>query len=177
MTNLARRLGATRYAADQHYTQALQAFDAKRHPEAQKHIENAIDLLPNHAEYQAMLGWIHLRSDATKLAQTAFDLALQANPYEMLANYGKGMLAYRDTDWEVAGTFFFNALAAQPDRPETQYYLALVSHRLDDNTRARHWMQAAEANFASVGDDRVEECQSWIREFEKLLRDEMSRKS
>lgn len=175
MTKLAGRLGAARVAADEHYARALSAYEARRLQEAQGHIESAIELLPRHAEYQAMLGWIHMQDDATGLAQAAFDAALDANPYEMLANFGKGMLAYREKQWESAAGFFLDALAAQPERPEIQYYLALVRHRLGENARAEGWMRAAEANFAKANDERAESCQAWIREFVKLLRDERAR--
>ncbi len=177
MTKLAGRLGASRVAADEHYAQSLSAYQARRLRDAQEHIESAIELLPHHAEYQAMLGWIHLQGDATPVAQAAFDAALDANPYEMLANYGKGMLAYREKQWESAAGYFLDALAAQPERPETQFYLALVRHRQGENAHAERWMRAAKANFAKANDDRAERCQAWIREFEKLLKEESTRAS
>ena len=175
MTNFAQRLGGARVAADQHYASALRAFEGRRLAEAQGHIESAIELLPHHAEYQAMLGWIHLQGDADGAAQAAFDSALDANPYEMLANYGKGMLAYREKQWGSAAGYFLDALAAQPERPETQYYLALVRHRQGENAHARQWMRAAQANFAKAKDEREQACQAWIREFDTLIRKEPSR--
>lgn len=175
MARLAGRLGATRVAADEHYARSLRAYQAQRLQEAQGHIESAIELLPRHAEYQAMRGWIHLQDDAIGAAQAAFDAALDANPYEMLANYGKGTLAYREKRWESAAGFFLDAMAAQPERPEIQYYLALVRHRQGENAQAEGWMRAAMANFAKVNDDCAEKCQAWIREFLKLLRDERAR--
>lgn len=177
MTKLTQRLGEARFAADEHYTRALQVFQAGRLPEALDYIGSAIELLPNHAEYLAMQGWIHYQADAIQAAQDAFNRALDANPYEMIANYGKGLQAYREKNWEAARSFFLNALAAQPERPETQYYLALVSHRQGENAHALQWMQAAGANFTKVDDDRVEHCQAWNREFAKLLQDKMSHKS
>ena len=176
MTKLSHRFGAKRFAADEYYARALQAYQAQRLPEAQEHIESAIELLPNHAEYLAMQGWIHLEGDETGAAKAAFDLALQANPYEMLANYGKGMLAYREKSWDSAAGCFLNALAASPDRPEIQYYLALVRHRQGENAQALQWMDAAKTIFAKASDDREERCHAWLREFEKLLPQAMSPK-
>ena len=61
----------------------------------------------------------------------------------MLANYGQGLLAYRNKDWTLAAEYFTNALAAQPERAETQYYLAMICHRLGRNEDALEWMQSA----------------------------------
>ena len=126
-------------------------------------------MLPNHAEYHAALGFYLLDSKDRKRASDAFERALALNPYEMLANYGLGMIAYRAKNWRRAGDRFTRALAAQPDRAETQYYLAMVAHRLGDNVMAQRWMGAAAANFVQTEDSRERHCSAWQREFQKLL--------
>ena len=169
MARISERLGANRYAADEHYASALRAFQAGNLTEAQKWIERAIALLPAHAEYHAMQGWLYLEQEECDLAGIACERALELNPYEMLGNYGLGILAYREKDWERSSTFFLNALAAHPDRGETLYYLALVSHRLGNNRGALQRMAEAEGAFESSGDQRSRQCQAWAREFEKLI--------
>ncbi len=173
MTKLAQRLGLPRYAADERYQAALRAFIARDLQTAKREAQFAIDLLPTHAEYQAAYGFFLLEDKANRDkagAKAAFELALRLNPYEMLANYGSGMLAYQAKDWAAAGDYFLNALAAQPARAETQYYLAMVSHRLGQNDAALRWMAAARAAFAKIEDRRERHCRAWQREFEKLLR-------
>ena len=136
MSKLKQVLGLSRFEADEHYTSALRAFRRRELKLAIAEIEAAIALLPRHAEYHAVLGFFLLEDKRTDLATGAFEQALELNPYDMLANYGKGMRAYRAKDWKAAEAFFVNALAAKPARPETQYYLAMVQHRLGQNAEA-----------------------------------------
>ena len=175
MIKLAQRLGASRFEADEFYWQALAAFQRQDYEEALALIDSAIQRHPSYAEYHATLGWFHHERDATSQARSAFDHALTINPYEMLANYGLGILAYKDKDWEAAASYFLNAIAAQPNRPETLYYLSLVQHRQGENKRAIQWMQRAKEAFSSAGDNRERQCLSWIRQYEKLSKEDMTR--
>ena len=126
-------------------------------------------MLPTQAEYHATLGFFLLEGKDVFAAKEVFQRALELHPYEMLANYGLGMIAYRDKDWVTAAACFTNALAAQPERAETQYYLAMISHRLGENQVALKWMKSAEALFVKTEDRRERHCQTWIREFERLI--------
>ena len=173
MTKRAYHFGAARYWADERYHAALIAFKARDLASAITEIEAAIALLPSHAEYFATLGFFCLEDKDTAAAKLHFERALELQPYEMLANYGRGMIAYRDKDWATsAADCFRNSLAAQPKRAETQYYLALVYHRLGRNDDATRWMTSAQKLFASAEDRREQYCQSWIREFQRLIRAE-----
>lgn len=171
MARLVQRLGLTRYDADQHYKLALQAFKKSNIEEAYAQIREAIRLLPTLAEYHATQGYFYFEDGAQDKAEEAFDEALELNPYEMLANYGRGMIAYNDKNWEEASAYFLDALAAQPTRPETQYYLAMVNHRQGGNAQALKWMTEAKKGFAQADDKRERTADRWIREFEKLVED------
>lgn len=175
MARLVERLGLTRYDADQYYKAALLAYKKKNLEEAYNQIALAIQMLPSLAEYHAAQGFFFLEDDVKSKAEAAFDRALELNPYEMLANYGRGMIAYKDKNWEEASAYFMDALAAQPTRPETQYYLAMVNHRLHNNEHALMWMREAQNGFAQAEDRRERTCERWIREFEKLLEDGLLR--
>ncbi len=170
MSTLARHLGISRYRADEHYQAALRAFAGRDLPRAIVEIQFAIDLLPKHAEYQGAYGFFLLENKERAEAVKVFESALELNAYDMMANYGLGMVAYRAKNWRSAGDYFMNALAAQPARPETQYYLAMVQHRLGQNGEALRWMEAAGTGFAKAEDRRQRHCTAWIREFEKLLK-------
>ena len=169
MTKLARRLGLARYQADERYQAALSACAARDLKAAKVEIDASIELLPNHAEYHAALGYFLLEAKDPRPAKEAFERALALNPFEMLANYGQGLLAYRNKDWTLAAEYFTNALAAQPERAETQYYLAMICHRLGSNEDALEWMQSAAGLFLKAADRRERHCHAWIREFERLL--------
>ena len=169
MTTLAQRLGVARYDADGHYKAALLAFGGRDLARARAEIQMAIDLLPKHAEYHAAQGFFLLEDKDGANAKEALERALALNAYEMMANYGLGMIAYRDKNWEKAHRYFLQALAAQPARAETQYYLAMVNHRLGQNAEALQLMEAAASAFAAAGDGRERHCGAWTREFNKLL--------
>ena len=169
MTTLARRFGLARYQADERYRAALNAHGERDLKRAKVEIEASIALLPTHAEYHATLGYFFLEDKDIAPAKEAFKRALELHPYEMLANYGQGMIAYRDKDWKRAAVCFSNALAAQPNRAETQYYLAMINHRLGQNAEALKWMKSAEALFLKADDRRERHCQAWVREFERLI--------
>ncbi len=169
MTKLAQWLGISRYRADERYMLALRAFSQRDLGSAQTSIAEALELLPGHAEYHAVQGFFAQEDKSLARAEACYERAIQLNAYEMLANYGRGMLAYRNREWGAAADHFVNALAAQPQRPETLYFLAMTQHRLGKNDEAMRWMAAAAERFASADDRRERHCHSWLREFEKLI--------
>jgi Tfp pilus assembly protein PilF len=169
MKNFAQRLGLSRYEADERYQSALSAYNERDFKTARAEIKVSIELLPKHAEYHATLGYFLLEDKDPVLAKEAFERALDLNPYEMLANYGQGLIAYRNKDWKLATVYFTNALAAQPERAETQYYLAMIYHRLGRNMEAIKWMKSAAGLFVTADDRRERHCHAWIREFERLV--------
>lgn len=175
MARLVQRLGLTRYDADQYYKQALAAYKKKNLEEALAKIDLAIQLLPTLAEYHASRGFFFLEDGVNDKAGESFDVALELNPYEMLANYGRGIIAYDNKNWEEAASYFLDALAAQPTRPETQFYLAMVNHRMRFNDHALQWMREAQQGFAKADDKRERVCERWIREFEKLVEEGLLR--
>lgn len=169
MTTLARRLGIARHQADERFHAALNAYSERNLRAAIAEVEVAIELLPTQAEYHATLGYFLLEDKDALGAMEAFARSLELHPYEMLANYGQGMIAYRDKDWKRAAACFTNALAAQPERAETQYYLAMVNHRLGHNPEALKWMKSAADLFARADDRRERHCRAWIKEFVRLI--------
>lgn len=169
---LASRLGIGRFRADEHYRAGLAAFAARDLGRAIQELNAAVELLPRHAEYHAALGFLLLNDKRRQQARDCFELALDLNRLDMLANYGQGMVAYRDKRWHDALSAFETAFAAQPKRPETQYYLAMAYHRLGRNSQALRWMDEARASFAKTGDRREAQCDAWLREFQKLIQPE-----
>lgn len=169
MKSVAQGLGLSRYEADERLRAALCAYSKRNLKTAKAEVEFAIELLPTQAEYHATLGYFLLEDKDALGAMDAFARALELHPFEMLANYGQGMIAYRDKDWEKAAACFTNALAADPSRAETQYYLAMVNHRLGHNSEAVKWMKSAAAAFTDSEDQRERHCQAWIKEFVRLI--------
>ncbi len=169
MTNITQRLGLPRFEADEFYKLGLAAFDKGDYDQAIDNLNKAIDLLPTNAEYLAARGYMYLRDGIREKANDDFAAALQAYEFEMLAHFGQGIMAYKDKNWEDAETAFSRALAVEPERAETLYYLALVYHRKKDNKAALPLMQKAEDLFEIAKDKRRMDARQWVREFQKQL--------
>jgi Flp pilus assembly protein TadD len=169
MTKLTQRLGLPRYEADEHYKLALTAFDQNDYDQAIDHLNKALELLPRQPEYLAARGYIYLQDGVRDKADADFEQALKAHEFEMLAHYGLGIMAYRDKNWEDAETAFSRALAVDPERPETLYYLAIVQHRQKQNEVALVLMRRALERFEAKNDKRRNEARQWLRELEKQV--------
>lgn len=176
MSFLSKRLGLTRYEADEYYQLALDAYNRKKFDDAHENLGYAIELLPHRAEFYAARGFFHLEDGEPDEAREDFEEALKRNQYEMLAHYGLGILAYQDSEWDEAIERFRRARAADMNRPESAYYLALAYHRKRDNLNAEREMRAAVALFARINDGkRARYAERWLGEIEKLAQEQRER--
>lgn len=166
---ITRLLGATRYDADVFYKAGLESFQKKNFDLAMENLDKAIAVLPNHAEYHAARGLVHLQDGVNEKAQADFEQALRLYSLELLAHYGLGVLAYRARKWEDAQARFMEAYFIQPDRPEVLYYLALSHHRQQQNVPALNYMQQAQQAFEQANDKRRTDASRWVKELQKLV--------
>ncbi len=169
MARFTQRLGLTRYDADENYKLALEAYRKRQLDEAIVKMGDAIALLPTRAEYYAARGFFYLEDGEKKKAQEDFQQALKIYPLEMLANYGRGVIAFGDKNWDEALAHFRDAFKGDPKRGETLYYLAMTYHRKGENPQAHAYMEMAVAVFDKTGDKRKADAQKWLREFQRLI--------
>jgi tetratricopeptide (TPR) repeat protein len=169
MARLTQRLGFARYEADEYYKQALDAFARRRFDEAILSMDKAIEALPTKSEYFAARGFFYLEDGVRDKALADFEQALKLYRYEMLAHYGRGVIAYEDRNWDEALAHFSDAYRADPKRPETLYYLALLYHRKGNNQAAQQLMAQAQAGFEAANDRRKGDAARWVKEFQKQL--------
>jgi Tfp pilus assembly protein PilF len=172
MSYLSRRLGLTRFEADEYYAQALDAFQNGDLDAAIDKLGFALALLPQNSEYLAVRGLCYLEDGVAAEAKADFEWALKIHDGEVLANYGMGILAYQGKKWEEAIAWFNKARAVNPMQVEIPYYLALIYHRQQDNRTAKTYMEQAQQLMTNAGDKRRADAKRWIREFEKLIRQE-----
>jgi tetratricopeptide (TPR) repeat protein len=168
MAKLTQRLGLPRFEADEYYKQALTIFPKGQYDQAIDRIDKAIEILPR-SEYYATRGFFYLQDDVPDKAKADFEQALKIYRFEMLAHYGLGVLAYKNRKYEEAINHFNSAIAAEPERGELLYYLALSYHRMRNNATALQWMQKAAGAFDKTGDKRKGDAVKWVKEFEKLI--------
>jgi tetratricopeptide (TPR) repeat protein len=169
MARLNQRLGLTRYEADEHYRLALDAYRKGRYDVAINHLNDAIAALPTRSEYFAARGFIYLEDDVKDKAQDDFQQALKLYRYEMLAHYGRGIIAYNDKNWDEALAHFTDAHYVDPKRPETLYYLALAHHRKGNQDAALRFMGEALATFEKANDRRKADAAKWVKELQKVI--------
>jgi tetratricopeptide (TPR) repeat protein len=168
MARLNQRLGLTRYEADEYYKKALAAYEKRNLDEALINMNDAIQALPTNPEYYATRGFFFVEDDVPDKAEADFEKALKIHPYEMLAHYGRGIIAFRNKKWDEALQHFLNAYYADPKRAETLYYLAIVYHRRGENANAVHVMRQAHELLEAAGDKRRSDALKWIRTLEKI---------
>lgn len=173
MARFGSRLGMTRLEAEEYYRLALEAFQKSNLQKAVSEMDRAIELLPNRAEYYAARGFFRLLDAGDDLAAEDFEQALTRNPYEMLANYGQGVLHYRRDEYDAAHEALMKAWATDPNRAETLYYLALTEHRRRNNAQALHWMRQALEHLSDAEDRdsrrRKRTAEKWIETFQELI--------
>ena len=175
MARLVARFGVSRYDADEFYRIALDFYQKKNLDQAVLNMNSAIEHYPNRSEYYAARGFFRLEDGDIEKAAVDFDLALSKNPYEILANYGKGVIAYNAKEYDKALDYFMKAWAADNNRAETIYYVALIFHRQKQNQKALQWMRQANAIYSAAPEEdkeakrRQKNAERWVSEFEKLV--------
>ena len=170
MPALTQRLGLSRYEADEHYKRALDAYRKANLAEAVEEMTYAITLLPTKGEYYAARGFFQLEDGAFTEADTDFAEALRIYPYEMLAHYGRGVISYRERDWDGALERFTAAYHVDPQRAETLYYLALVYFQMGEIASAVNVMTRALDAFEQANDRRKTQADRWLRELARRAR-------
>lgn len=168
MPRLDQRLGLTRYEADEHYRLALKAFEKRDYDNAIDQMTKAIDAYAGNAEYFAARGLMYLDDGVEEKATEDFQAARKLFAYELLANYGLGVIAYKKEDWDSAHDYFTTAYYADQQRAETLYYLALVYFHKREFASAANLMRLAHARFEATQDKRKGDAQKWLNELKKL---------
>ena len=169
MPSFNQRLGTGRYEADEYYRRALEAYRKSDFDGAIEAMNDALEALPNKSEYYAARGLIHLEDGEMEKARTDFEESLRRFKYEMLANYGLGVLQYKANNWDAALQHFLSAHYADQKRPETLYYLALTYQRKGDLVNATNYMVRANEAFEAANDRRKADSGRWLREISKNL--------
>jgi tetratricopeptide (TPR) repeat protein len=169
MPSFNQRLGFSRYEADEYYRRALEAYRKRALDDAISAMNDAIELLPRKAEYLAARGFFYLEDGEQKQALEDFHAALVINRYEMLAHYGRGVVAYRDQNWEEALAHFKDAYYSDQNRPETCYYLGLVYYQLREFVSAINFMERARQLYEGTSDRRKSDAERWLREIQRMV--------
>ncbi len=170
MARLNQRLGLTRFEADEAYKQALDYYKKGDFDNAIDRMGSAIDALPNNSEYYAARGMMFIDDAEYEKAEADFAESLRLFSYEMLAHYGRGIIAYRRKEWDAALEHFTKAYHAQTSRPETSYYLALVYTQRREYASAVNLMGQAYTLFEAANDKRKADAARWLKNSPSIRR-------
>jgi Tfp pilus assembly protein PilF len=168
MPRIDQRLGLTRYEADAAYKRALEAYRKGDFDTALDMLNAALNAQPGRAELLAARGLVQLEDGEKDAARADFEAALKAFPYEMLAHYGLGVLAYQAKQWDDAHERFRRALYIDGARGETLYYMALTQYQRREYAAARATMEGALARLEAAGHRSKGDAGRWLRELSKL---------
>jgi tetratricopeptide (TPR) repeat protein len=166
MPSFNQRLGLSRYEADEYYARALEAYRKRDFDRAIEAMNDAIEMVPRKAEYLAARGFFYLEDGNQKAALEDFHSALVINRYEMLAHYGRGVIAYKDQNWDEAFAHFKDAFYIDQNRAETLYYLSLVYYHKRDYVNAINFMVRAGQAYEHSGDKRKNDTERWIKKIQ-----------
>jgi tetratricopeptide (TPR) repeat protein len=168
MAKLSARFGLSRYEADEYYRIAIDFYRKNSLQEAIQNMDYALMLLPNNAEYWAARGFFYWEDGVFDKAESDFDQALKHNSFEIMGNYGKGAMAYRREEWQVALDYFMKAWAADGGRGDTLYYVALCHFRLKHYAEAKKWLTQAQEAYTRQNDKtHQKDLEKWLSEIEK----------
>ena len=106
------------------FNSGLQALDAEQLPVAKKKLDLAYAYSPDNAEINFAQGNLHLALGETNVAKGYYFSALRLDPAHAGAFNNLGILALRESRWELAGRFFRHALEVTPNNAKAYFLLA-----------------------------------------------------
>ena len=106
------------------YASGLQALDLQQWPIAQKQLELAYAYAPHSTEINLALGNLWLQQQNLPRAKAHYIAVLEMDPRHKAALSNLGVVALEERTWDVAATYFMNALQIAPDDATTHFLLA-----------------------------------------------------
>ncbi len=134
------------------FNSGLQALDAGQLPVAKKKLDLAYAYSPDNAEINFAQGNLHLALGETNAAKGFYFAALRLDPTHSGAYNNLGVLALRESRWELAGRFFRHALEVAPDNAKVYFLLAQAEMKAGRRAEA----EAAITRALALEPDRPE---------------------
>jgi tetratricopeptide (TPR) repeat protein len=127
--------------ADRYYERGLHHFTKDKPDLALADLDAAIEHLPQRAEYYIARGIVLLQSGSPEEAEENFAYGLSLDPTQWLAHYGRGMRAFRESEYEQAINLFSRAQHIAPDRAEIYFYRAVALYQAGQQDQAQRDME------------------------------------
>lgn len=155
------RLSRQLSVAERHYERALYYYEKGKYDLAIADLDEAILLAPKNGELYAARGLALLGEKRPAEAEDDFSTALDLDPTQWLAYYGRGMRAYEGGDDRRAIDAFSRAQRLAPQRPEIYCWRAMALQRTGQRDEALEDLKLALTLFP-VDDKRRKQAVGWL---------------
>lgn len=154
--------------AQRYYERGLDYFAKKKWKPALADLDEALELEPDNAEYYITRGLILLQQDEDDEAEIDFADGLRLDRTQWLAHYGRGIIAFKQENYQTAIDQFSRAQHVAPERPEVYFYRAVAFHEMGNSAEAVRDMEFAQR---LIGDEdaRHSQTQKWLKVFNEAL--------
>ena len=125
------------------YNSGLQALDARQVELARQKLDLAYAYSPHNAEINFAEGNLHLALGETDAAKSYYFSALRLDPEHVGAYNNLGVLALKESRWELAGRFFRHALEHAPNNAKLYFLLAQAELKSGERAAARRSIERA----------------------------------
>jgi Flp pilus assembly protein TadD len=152
--------------AERYYERGLDHFAKNRHELAIADLDEALLSDPQNAEYLVARGLMQLQHGWTDEAEDDFAEALELDPTQWLAHYGRAVRAFNDQEYAQAVNHFSRAQRIAPQRFEIYFYRAVAFHQMGNSGEATRDMAFAQ-HLLSPEDSRRKLAQQWLSVFQR----------
>ena len=125
------------------YNSGLQALDARQLELARRKLDLAYAYSPYNAEINFAEGNLHLALGETGTAKSYYFSALHLDPEHVGTYNNLGVLALKESRWELATRFFRHALEHAPNNAKLYFLLAQAQLKSGERAAARRSIERA----------------------------------
>lgn len=117
--------------AKKEYEKGQKAAQEKKLPDAEKHLQKAVNVYPQYAAAWSMLGAVHSEMNQTEAAYKDYQQALTADPKFVNPYYGLSVLSIKETKWKEVVQYTEQAIKLNPYAfPVTYLFNAAANYNL-----------------------------------------------
>lgn len=150
---------------ERYYERALDFYAKGALSDAIADMDQALAHSGRNAEYYAARGLMLVDYEAPDEAEQDFAHSLKLDIMQWLAHYGRGVSAFRASDFETAVAQFSRAQHVAPDRPEIYIYRGVAFFVLDQRAEAAQDLRFAQG-LLNAKDKRQALIKKWLAELD-----------
>ncbi|MCA9105790.1 MAG: protein kinase [Planctomycetales bacterium] len=115
--------------------------DAGKLPDAERHLDACIALVPNEPTLFYMRGMLRFDEGATERAYLDFSQSIAVDPNFAQGHFYCGRMRLTENDWEAARDHIEEAIKLDPDNSHYQHWQAIAEAKTGNAARSMHWVE------------------------------------